>query len=140
MDSATSISSAFSDLGANNYIDEEGRFNDILSTPVLRKYFLERAAQRLKDSLECPVSVKKWDKLLEVSSQLIDSILLVLLILRVIVMTKEEIAEHEQLLNLLIFVTKLYKDVSSLMKPLLIYKSPTRLQLNTSLVQSSETR
>ena len=71
-ESATSISSVCSDSGFSSYFDEEGRFNDILSTSVLRKYFLEKVAQKLKDINECPVSHKKWERLVETSSQIVD--------------------------------------------------------------------
>lgn len=49
-------------------MDEEARFSEMLSTPSLRRHFLERVMLRTKDILECSTTKGKWAKLISCTS------------------------------------------------------------------------
>jgi len=80
-------------------LDEENKFSEMLSTPSLRRHFLDRVILRTKDIPECSTSRGKWQKLITCSSVLLQSL------------TKEELADSELSFNILSFVTKFYRDV-----------------------------
>ncbi len=66
-DSLFSIENA-DDTSATITMDEEARFSEMLSTPSLRRHFLERVMLRTKDILECSTTKGKWAKLISCTS------------------------------------------------------------------------